>query len=152
VLANFPNLKVVASQSGNFTPAEGQAVMESFLKSQDKIDVLLAENDGMAMGAIEAIKAAGKVPGKDIIIVGCDAVKTAFDAIVVGEMNATIECTPLYSGAVIPLIKALEAGETFGREVMHPEEFAFCIDGGIVYSADGRVSEKAADVIDQRVY
>jgi len=152
VLADYPNLNVVASQTGNFTRAEGLAVMESFLKSLDKIDVVLAENDDMGLGAIDAIKAAGKVPGKDIIIVGCDAVKNAFDAIVAGEMNATIECTPLYSGSVIPLIKALEAGETFGREIMHPEEFAFCIDGGIVYSADGRVSIKAADVIAERVY
>jgi len=152
VLADHPNLKVLDSQTGDFTPAGGQAVMESWLKAHDQIDVLLAQNDGMAMGAIEAIKAAGKVPGKDIIIVGCDAVKTAFDAIVAGEMNATIECTPLYSSAVIPLIKALEAGETFGRDVIHPEEFGYCMDGGIVYAADGRVTEKAADVIDQRVY
>jgi simple sugar transport system substrate-binding protein len=152
VLALYPNLKVVGSQTGNFTRAEGLAVMESFLKSIDQIDVVLAQNDDMGLGAIDAIKAAGKVPGKDIIIVGCDAVKNAFDAIVAGEMNATIECTPLYSGSVIPLIKALEEGETFGREVMHPEEFAFCIDGGIAYSADGRISIKAADVIDERVY
>jgi len=137
VLANYPNLKVIASQSGNFTPAEGQAVMESFLKAHERIDVLLAENDGMAMGAIEAIKAAGLVPGKDIIIVGCDAVKTAYDAIVAGEMNATVECTPLYSSAVIPLIKALQAGETFGREVIHPEEFCYDAEGGIPYTADG---------------
>ncbi len=153
VLANHPNMKVVASQSGNFTPAEGQAVMESFLKSQDKIDILLAENDGMAMGAIEAIKAAGKVPGKDIIIVGCDAVKTAFDAIVAGEMNATIECTPLYSPAIIKLINELEAGAEWNRDVIHPAEFCYDTNGGIAYTADGSVqSIKAADVIAQRVY
>jgi simple sugar transport system substrate-binding protein len=153
VLANYPNLKVVGSQTGNFTRAEGLAVMESFHKSLDKIDVVLAENDDMGLGAIDAIKAAGKVPGKDIIIVGCDAVKNAFDAIVAGEMNATIECTPLYSSAVIPLIKGLEDGSIApNREIMHPFEGAFCIDGGIVYSADGLVSIKAADVIDERKY
>ena len=153
VLAGYPNLKVVGSQTGNFTRAEGLAVMESFLKSLDKIDVVLAENDDMGLGAIDAIKAAGKTPGKDIIIVGCDAVKNAFDAIVAGEMNATIECTPLYSTAVIPLIKSLEDGTAvLSRDILHPEEFAFCIDGGIAYSADGRLSVKAADVIDQRVY
>ncbi|MBR5287044.1 MAG: ABC transporter substrate-binding protein, partial [Clostridia bacterium] len=100
VLAQYPNYKVIASQTGNFTRAEGQAVMESFLKAHADIDVLLAENDDMALGAIDAIKAAGKVPGKDIIIVGCDSVKAAFDAIVAGEMNATIECNPLYADAV----------------------------------------------------
>ena len=151
-IVEYPNLKVVASQTGNFTRAEGLAVMESFLKSIDKIDIVLAQNDDMALGAIDAIKAAGLVPGVDIIIVGCDAVKNAFDAIVAGEMNATIECTPLYSAAVIELIKALEAGAPGSREILHPEETAFCQDGGIVYSADGRLSTKAADVIDQRVY
>ncbi|MCL2812802.1 MAG: ABC transporter substrate-binding protein [Clostridia bacterium] len=148
----YPNLNVVGSQTGNFTRAEGLAVMESFLKSIDKIDVVLAQNDDMALGAIDAIKAAGMVPGVDIIIVGCDAVKNAFDVIVAGEMNATIECTPLYSAAVVELIKYLEAGGEPSRDIINPEEFAFCVEGGIVYSADGRVSIKAADAIDERVY
>ena len=151
VFANHPNFKVIASQTGNFTRAEGQAVMESFLKAHADIDVLLAENDDMALGAIDAIKAAGKVPGKDIIIVGCDSVKAAFDAIVAGEMNATIECNPLYADAVAELIKKLEAGEEGSRELLHPEEGAFCIDGGIEY-AEGKVSVKAADVIADRKY
>ncbi len=152
ILADYPNLKVIASQTGNFTRAEGQTVMESFLKAHDKIDILLAHNDDMALGAIESIKAAGLVPGKDIIIVGCDAPKTAFDAILAGEMNATIECTPLYGPFVVDAIKRLEAGEDLGRELMHPEESCFDAEGGIVYSLDGRVSEKAADKIGERVY
>ena len=151
VLAGYPNYKVIASQTGNFTRAEGQAVMESFLKAHADIDVLLAENDDMALGAIDAIKAAGKVPGKDIIIVGCDSVKAAFDAIVAGEMNATIECNPLYADAVAALIKKLEAGEPGSRDLLHPEEGAFCIDGGVEY-AEGKISVKAADVIAERKY
>lgn len=153
VLAEHENLKVVASQTGNFTRAEGQAVMESFLKAHDKIDVLLAENDDMALGAIDAIKAAGLVPGKDIIIVGCDSVKAAFDAIVAGEMNCTVECNPLYSSAVIPMIKGLEAGETYEKGVVHPVEGVFCMDGGIAYDEAGELlSVKAADVIAERKY
>lgn len=152
ILEGYPNLNVVASQTGNFTRAEGQSVMESFLKAHDKIDILLAHNDDMALGAVDAIKAAGKVPGEDIIIVGCDSPKSAFDAIIAGDMNATIECTPLYSTAVVSTIKALENGDTFGRDIMHPEEGCFDAEGGIAYSLDGRLSEKAADVIDQRVY
>ena len=149
-LEDYPNLKLVAQQSGNFTRAEGQAVMESFLKSVDKIDVLLAQNDDMALGAIDAIKAAGLVPGQDIIIVGCDSVKTAFDAIVAGEMNATIECTPLYADFVIPTIKALEEGQTFDKTVIHPEEGVYDCVGGI--DCGTVVSTLAADVIDERVY
>ena len=152
ILKDHPNLKVIANQTGNFTRAEGQAVMESFLKAHDKIDVLLAHNDDMALGAIESIKAAGLEPGKDIIIVGCDAPKTAFDAIIAGEMNATIECTPLYGPFVVDALKKLMAGEDLGREVIHPEEGCFDAEGGIVYSLDGRVSEKAADKIGERLY
>ena len=152
ILEGTPNLKVIASQSGNFTRAEGQPVMESFLKAHDKIDILLAHNDDMALGAIDAIKAAGKVPGKDIIIVGCDAPKTAFDAIIAGDMNATIECTPLYGPFVVDALKKLMAGEDLGRDLIHPAESCFDAEGGIVFSLDGLVSEKAADKIGERLY
>ncbi len=149
-LANYPNMKVVGQQSGNFTRAEGQALMESWLKSIDKIDVLIAQNDDMALGAIDAIKAAGKVPGKDIIIVGCDSVKAAFDAIVAGEMNATIECTPLYGPFVVEAVEKLQAGEKMSKEIIHPEEGVYDTDGGIDLGTV--TSIKAADVIDQRQY
>ena len=149
-LSEYPHLKLVGQQSGNFTRAEGQAVMESWLKSIPKIDVLIAQNDDMALGAIDAIKAAGKVPGKDIIIVGCDSVKAAFDAIVAGEMNCTVECTPLYGAFVVPTIEALERGEKFSRTVIHPEEGVFDTDGGIDLGSVKSI--KAADVISQRRY
>ena len=149
-LEEYPNLKLVGQQTGNFTRAEGQAVMESWLKSIDKIDVLIAQNDDMALGAIDAIKAAGLVPGEDIIIVGCDSVKAAFEAIVAGEMNATIECTPLYGPFVESCIESLEAGEEMSKEVIHPEEGVYDMDGGIDLGTV--VSVKAADVIDERVY
>ena len=149
-LEDYPFLKVVAQNTGNFTRAEGQALMESWLKSVDKIDVLIAQNDDMALGAIDAIKAAGLVPGEDIIIVGCDSVKAAFESIVAGEMNATIECTPLYGAFLVPTIEALEAGETFDKEIIHPEEGVFDCVGGI--EVEGTTSVLAADVIDERVY
>ena len=149
-MADYPFLKEVVRSSGNFTRAEGQALMETWLKSIDKIDVLIAQNDDMALGAIDAIKAAGLVPGKDIIIVGCDSVKAAFEAIVAGEMNATVECNPLYGPAIEACIEALEAGETFGREIQHPEEGVFDCVGGI--EVEGTTSVLAADVIDERQY
>lgn len=106
----------------------------------------------MALGAIESIKAAGKDPGDDIIIVGCDAPKTAFDAIIAGDMNATIECTPLYGPFVVDALNKLIAGEVMDKALVHPEEGCFDVEGGIVYSADGRLSEKAADKVGERVY
>ena len=149
-LESYPNMKLVGQQSGNFTRAEGQALMESWLKSIDKIDVLIAQNDDMALGAVDAIKAAGLVPGKDIIIVGCDSVKAAFDAIVAGDMNATIECTPLYGPFVVETLEKLQAGETLSKEIIHPEEGAFDTDGGIDLGTV--VSVKAGDVINERQY
>ena len=152
-LAKHPNLKLVASQTGNFTGAEGQAVMESLLKSVggENIDVLWAENDNMALGAIEAIKAAGLVPGKDIIIVGCDGVKLAFEAIQKGEMNCTVECTPLMGNRVVEVITGLEAGETFDK-VVHPVEYVYDCVGGIAYTEAGDVSRLATDYIAERLY
>ena len=74
----------------------------------------------------------------------------AIDAIVAGEMNATIECTPLYGPFVEQTIEALENGEEMSKEVIHPEEGVYDMDGGI--DVGGVVSVKAADVIDERVY
>ena len=153
-LEEYPNMTLVGQQSGNFTRAEGQAVMESWLKSIDKIDILFAQNDDMALGAIDAIKAAGLVPGKDIIIVGCDSVKAAFEAIVAGEMNATIECTPLYGPTVVDFINRLEAGETFDKTIVNPEEGVFDCVGGIACGSEAKpvTSILAADVIAERQY
>lgn len=151
VVAANPNMKIVYDQTGNFTRSEGQAVMEAALKAVPQINVLWAENDDMALGAIEAIKAAGKVPGKDIIIVGCDAVKAAFEAIVAGEMNATSECTPLMGARVVEVIKGLEEGQTF-EKVLHPVEYVYDTNGGIVIDDENNVSLKAADHLAERLY
>ena len=149
-MKDYPFMELVAQQTGNFTRAEGQTLMETWLKSVDKIDVLFAQNDDMALGAIDAIKAAGLVPGKDIIIVGCDSVKAAFEAIVAGEMNCTVECTPLYGEFVVSAIEALEAGETYDKTIIHPEEGVYDCVGGI--EVEGTTSVLAADVIDTRLY
>jgi simple sugar transport system substrate-binding protein len=96
-LTKSPNYKITKSQTGNFTRAEGLQVMEAWMKAPDAgdIDVLFAHNDDMAIGAIDAIKTAGKKPGTDIIVISVDAVKGAFEAMLRKELNATIECNPL---------------------------------------------------------
>jgi len=123
VIKDYPNYKITQSQTGDFETELGKEVMESFIvKAQAEdtpIDVLFAHNDGMAIGAIQAIKEAGLIPGKDIIIISIDAVKLAFQAIVAGEMNVTVECSPLYGAIVVDVIKKLEAGEVVPK-VIHP--------------------------------
>jgi galactofuranose transport system substrate-binding protein len=110
-LAKHPNWKVTRSQTGNFTSSEGKAVMEAFLKADKNIQVLYAHNDQMALGAIQAIKEAGLKPGKDITIVSVDAVKGAFEAMVKGELNVSIECSPLLGPQALQAVKDLRAGK-----------------------------------------
>lgn len=113
ILEQHPNWHMLDMQSGDFTQAKGQEVMESFLKSYDDIDVVVCENDNSAFGAIDAIKAAGKTcgPDGDIIVVGFDSVKAAFESMIAGDMNATFECNPLHGPRVDEIIQKLEAGE-----------------------------------------
>ena len=98
-----PNIKVIASQTGDFTRDGGKKVMESFLKSQKDIDVVFAHNDDEGLGAIEAIKAAGKKPGEDIKIVTVDAVKDGMTALSKGEINFIVECNPLLGPQLMDL-------------------------------------------------
>jgi ABC-type sugar transport system substrate-binding protein len=113
VLAKNPGMKIVKSQSGNFTRAEGKQVMEAFLKSPDakQITALFAHNDDMALGAIQAIEEAGLKPGKDIIIVSIDGVKGAFEAMVAGKLNCTVECNPQIGPQLFDLIEQVAAGK-----------------------------------------
>jgi len=111
IMAKHANWKLTRSQTGNFTSSEGKQVMEAFLKADKDIQVLYAHNDQMALGAIQAIKEAGLQPGKDIIIVGVDAVKGAFEAMVAGEMNCSVECSPLLGPQAIQALRDLRAGK-----------------------------------------
>ena len=112
-IADYSGYEIIASQTGDFTRSLGKEVMEAFLKSYgDTIDVLYAHNDDMALGAIEAIKEYGLDPGDDIIIVSIDGVKGAFEAIAAGDMNCTVECTPLYGPPLIDVSKKILAGES----------------------------------------
>ena len=112
-LKEHSNWKMLDRQSGEFTQAKGQEVMESFLKSYDDIDVVICENDNEAFGAIDAIKAAGKTcgPEGDIIVVSFDSVKAAFESMIAGDLNATFECNPLHGPRVAEIIQKLEKGE-----------------------------------------
>ncbi|MEV0457693.1 ABC transporter substrate-binding protein [Catellatospora methionotrophica] len=116
-IAANPNLKVIASQTGDFTRAGGKAVMEQFLKANPKIDVLFAHNDDMGLGALEAITAAGKVPGKDIKIITIDAVKDGMQALADGKFNFIAECSPLLGPQLMDLVKKVSKGETIPQRI-----------------------------------
>ncbi len=140
VIADHPGMKVVKSQSGDFTRARGKEVMEAFLKSPEGKDLtaLYAHNDDMALGAIQALEEAGVQPGKDILIVSVDAVRGAFEAMVDGKLNATVECTPIIGDYVFDAAEALAAGEPVDKRI---------VVKGAVYEQD-----QAASLIDSRPY
>jgi galactofuranose transport system substrate-binding protein len=119
-----PNMKVVATQTGDFTRSGGKQVMEAFLKSQPKIDVVYAQNDDMGLGAIEAIQAAGKVPGKDITIITVDATRDGMQALADGKINYIVECNPLLGDQLMDLAKKAKAGEPIPNRVV-TEDLAF---------------------------
>lgn len=110
VIKADPRFKITRSQTGDFTRSKGKEVMEAFLKTDKKVNVLFAHNDDMAIGAIQAIEAAGMKPGSDIIIVSIDAVKGAFEAMMAGKLNVSVECNPLLGPQLMEVVKAVKAG------------------------------------------
>jgi simple sugar transport system substrate-binding protein len=96
ILRDYPGLQIIDSQSGDFTRARGREVMAAFLqKHGNKITAVYAHNDDMALGAIQSIEEYGLKPGVDIKIVSVDAARGAFEAMIAGTLNATVECNPL---------------------------------------------------------
>jgi ABC-type sugar transport system substrate-binding protein len=96
VLENYPEMEIIASDSGDFTRAKGKEVMQDFLRRYGtQITAVFAHNDDMALGAIQAIEEHGLKPGIDIQIVSVDSIRDAFQAMAQGKLNATIECNPL---------------------------------------------------------
>ncbi len=119
---------ILASQTGEFTRQKGQEVMESFLKSYgDKIDILFAHNDDMALGAIQAIEAAGLKPGKDITIISIDGVKGIFQAMIEGKANCTVECNPLQGPLLMETAKKVLNGEKV-EKLVYVDEGVFPAD------------------------
>ena len=117
-----PKFKIIRSQTGDFTRAKGKEVMEAFLKAEGKkINVLFAHNDDMAIGAIQAIEEAGLKPAKDITIISIDAVKGAFEAMIAGKLNVSVECSPLLGPQLMQAVKDLKAGKTLPRRIVTQE-------------------------------
>src|SRR4029077_3508550 len=117
-----PRYKIIRSPTGGFTRAKGKEVMEAFLKAEGKkINVLYAHNDDMAIGAIQAIEEAGMKPAKDIIIISIDAVKGAFEAMIAGKLNVSVECSPLLGPQLMQAVKDLKAGKTLPRRIVTQE-------------------------------
>jgi ABC-type sugar transport system substrate-binding protein len=139
ILKDYPGMKIIASKSGDFTRALGQEVMEEFLNTYgDQIDALFAHNDDMAIGAIRAIEAHGLKPGVDIKIVSIDAIRDAFQAMIDGKLNATVECNPLLGPKFFELALKVANGEEVPKWIPSEESIFF--------------PENAAEILPTRKY
>ncbi|MGJ7554075.1 ABC transporter substrate-binding protein [Variovorax sp. RB2P76] len=117
-----PKFKIIRSQTGDFTRAKGKEVMEAFLKADGKkINVLFAHNDDMAIGAIQAIEEAGLKPAKDITIISIDGVKGAFEAMIAGKLNVSVECSPLLGPQLMQAVKDIKDGKTLPKRIVTVE-------------------------------
>ena len=123
---------LLAQQSGEFTQAKGQEVMESMLKQYDNINVVYCENDNEAFGAIDAIEAAGKTVGSDIangeiMVMSFDTTNAGLTDTLAGKIACDVECNPLHGPRAEELIKALEAGEEV-EKLNYVDEEIFAYD------------------------
>lgn len=122
-IAKYPDLKVIDSQSGDFRREGGKEVMESFLKKHGRnFDIVYAHNDDMALGAIQAIEAAGLKPGKDVMVISIDAVREGVEAVVAGKINCVVECNPLFGPKAYDAAAKLALGQAVPRKQFNKDE------------------------------
>ena len=159
------NWTTLAQQSGEFTQAKGQEVMESMLKQYDNINVVYCENDNEAFGAIDAIEAAGKTVGSDIangeiMVMSFDTTNAGLTDTLAGKIACDVECNPLHGPRAEELIKALEAGEEV-EKLNYVDEEIFATDDTVdkvkaVNSLDEEgeydVTPITQEIIDGRAY
>ena len=123
IKAKAPGLQLLASQSGDFSRAKGRQVAETLLQAHPDATIIYAHNDEMALGAIAAVEAAGKVPGKDILIVSIDGEKDGIQAIADGKLGCSCECNPRFGPAAFDIMYKYAAGEKIPPIIINPDNF-----------------------------
>ncbi|MEU8707776.1 ABC transporter substrate-binding protein [Streptomyces sp. NPDC048565] len=118
IKAEAPGIEIVAQQTGDFARDKGQQVMEQLIQSKPGITAVYAENDEMGLGALTALKAAGKKPGKDVKIVSVDGTRNAVQAVVNGEYNAVIESNPRFGPLAFATAQKFYSGEEIPENVI----------------------------------
>lgn len=118
VSGKHPNWGIIDQEYGDFTSAKGKEVMEQFLEKYDDIDVVVSQNDDMTMGALEAIREAGKTTGEDgdIIVISFDAVREALELVQQGIINVDVECNPDQGEYISDIIDRLETGQQIDKK------------------------------------
>src|SRR5918998_1492904 len=117
-LQKYPDMEIVASQTGEFLRTKGQTVMEQLIQSNPDINAVYAENDEMALGAIQALKDAGKDPGQDVKVISIDGTRQAVQAIITGDINAVIETNPRFGPLAFDTIEKFLAGKPIPQKII----------------------------------
>jgi ABC-type sugar transport system substrate-binding protein len=118
-ISSHPDMKIIASQSGDFRRSGGKEVTEALLKGAGAgATVVYAHNDDMALGAVQAIEESGKKPGTDVIVLSIDGVKDAFVAMAAGKLNCTVECNPLLGPAAFDAVEKALKGEQLPKKTV----------------------------------
>jgi len=123
IKAKAPDMVILASQSGDFDRDKGRQLAETLLQAHPDTTIVYAHNDEMALGAIAAIEAAGKVPGKDILVVSIDGEKDGVQAIIDGKLGATCECSPRFGPAAFDIMYSYANGEKIPPIIINPDRF-----------------------------
>ncbi|MBN1303267.1 MAG: ABC transporter substrate-binding protein [Anaerolineales bacterium] len=129
---------VTKTQTANWSVSEGKQVTEAWLKETKDVQGIFGQNDEMAFGAIEALKEAGLVPAEDVKIISVDATAGAFQAMLDGTLNVTVECNPLLAPQVYEAALAAMNGETLPKWIPSEESVFFMDDPNLQAVADGR--------------
>ena len=115
--------EIVASQTGDFARDKGRQVAEALLQAHPDADIIYAHNDEMAMGAIAALEAAGKVPGKDVLVLSIDGGKEAVQAVVDGKIAAVVECNPRFGPKAFETMQRYAKGEKIDPMIINDDKF-----------------------------
>ncbi|MCJ8054938.1 ABC transporter substrate-binding protein [Shinella curvata] len=115
--------EIVASQTGDFARDKGRQVAEALLQAHPDADIIYAHNDEMAIGAIAALEAAGKVPGKDVLVLSIDGGKEAVQLVVDGKIAAVVECNPRFGPKAFETMQRYAKGETIEPTLVNEDKF-----------------------------
>jgi galactofuranose transport system substrate-binding protein len=121
VIAKNPGMKMLASQTGDFARDKGRQVAQTLLQTHPNATVIYAHNDEMAIGAIAALEAAGKKPGKDVMVLSIDGGREAVGLVVEGKINYVVECNPKFGPKAFSTMADYADGKTIPAKLINPD-------------------------------
>jgi simple sugar transport system substrate-binding protein len=121
-IAGDARYHIVESKSGNFFRAQARVITSNYLAGKGHhLRAIFAHNDGMALGGIDAVEAAGLKPGSDVLVIAIEGSREGVEAIVAGKLNASVECNPLLGPQLIAVAKDAASGKQVPRRVVVQE-------------------------------